>query len=262
MRHEDDVPTGSVGSQYDTTAWLQRAAVGKQILVWKLFREALTFESWRLVDSEPERQLDGCRVLASMWTSEGESGDVERLMQVQIDECPSWRGALSELAGFLSECQAASLPEAATRGVEIGDVAYTGVSDVFDTVFAARANVALEVRSVGRDTVSVEDPARRLDGLFTERPRPTEHPVNPTIRSFEVDKPVISRGERVALHVRASDPLERPLWYQFFTNLGEFFIEDDRPGFLSNLPGTAEIQVFARNENGLVAQSSLEVRVE
>lgn len=67
--------------------------------------------------------------------------------------------------------------------------------------------------------------------------------------------------EIVALEVETSDPLNRPVWFKFYTRLGEARLEEGRPAYRAEEPGTDRVTVYAVNESLGTASRTVEVLV-
>ena len=247
--------------QYDIRKWAEQAEVGKHLLIWKFFMAGKEIPEWTLIKALPEEIQKDKRTITYMWQKG--KGKGEELIRVDIIESVSWRRTheilLEQLTG---DYQAFQLPEAASRKIELGDVAYTGFGETIQSTIFARANMIVRIHSVGKQNVSVVDIAKQVDNLFISKPKPSEKGVIPEIELFSPEKTTTKRGEKVALNIRARDPLDRPLWYKFMAEQGEFFVEDERICFLSGTPGQPKISLFVINENAFVSSATLSIKVE
>jgi len=212
---------------------------------------------WALIKAIPEEIQKDKRTITYMW----QRG--EELIRVDIIESVSWLRTheilLEQLTG---DYQSPQLPDAASRKIELGDVAYIGFGDIVQSAVFARANMIIRIHSVGKQNISVVDIAKQIDELFIAKPRLSEKGVVPEIELFSPERTTIKRGERTALNIRARDPLDRPLWYKFIAEQGEFFVENEKVWFLSEAQGQPKISLFVTNENGFVSGATLSIKVE
>ncbi|MBI5027120.1 MAG: hypothetical protein HZC12_10435 [Nitrospirae bacterium] len=215
---------------------------------------------WTLIKSIPEEIYEGGRFLTYMWKRI--KSDAEELIKIDIVESVSWHRAHETLLELLGEYQALQLPDAASRKIELGDVAYIGFGETIQSAIFARANMIVRIHSVGKQNVSVVDIAKQMDNLFVTKPKLSEKGVIPEIELFSSERTATKRGERVALNIKARDPLDRPLWYKFIAEQGEIFVEAEKVWFLPEKIGQPQISLFAVNENGFVSGKSLVIKVE
>jgi len=245
--------------QYDLEKWAEQTDVGKYILIWKFFMGGNEITGWDLVKAVVHDN-DDRRSVIYMWRK-GDS-DAEELIRIDIEECISWRKSHEALLKHLVERQAPQLPEATSRKIEIGDIAFIGFGKNVQSAMFARANMVVRIHSVGKQDVSIIDTARKVDELFVSKPRLSEKGVIPEIEAFVSERGVIKRDEIIALDIKAKDPLDRPLWYRFEVDQGELSIKDEKVYFSSKAPGQPEISLFAVNENCFVARAILRIKVE
>lgn len=248
-----------VSRQHDLEKWAEQTGQGKFILIWKFFMAGNEIAGWELV-KVAVRDYNDRRSVIYMWRKP--DSDAERLIRIDIVECGSWRKSHETLLKHLVECQAPQLPEATSKKIEIGDIAFIGFGETVQSAVFARANMVVSIHSVGKQDVSIIDTARRVDELFVSKPRLSEKGVIPEIEAFVSERGVIKRDEMIALDIRAKDPLDRPLWYRFEVDQGELSVKDGKVYFSSKAPGRPEISLFAVNENGFVAGTTLCINVE
>lgn len=247
-------------SPYDIQKWSERTEVGKYIFIWKFFMSGKEIPGWTLVKTIPEQIHDDQRIYTYLWQKV--EGDAEELIKIDIVESASWHQAHETLLELLGEHQAPQLPEAVSRKIELGDVAYVGLGEtVLYTIFA-RANMVIRIHGGGMRGVSIVDIAKQVDELFFTKPELSTKGVIPEIESFSSERMVAKTNEIVTFNIKARDPLDRPLWYKFMVNRGELFVRDEKVHFLSKTSGQPEIFLFAINENGFVAGATLSIKVE
>ena len=81
------------------------------------------------------------------------------------------------------------------------------------------------MRSVGRKLTPITEVARKFDGDLVSRPDIREAKVVPEIQRFYSPMMELQVGISAPLDIEASDPLDRPLWYKFFSRFGDVFLE-------------------------------------
>jgi hypothetical protein len=267
--------------------WMGRSTLQENLFVWKFFLTGDEIAGWR-----PHRiqtmQPDGFPpTIQSIWTpgdddrpgdddqssddekpgADDKSGDADKsgnddrsgspLLRVDAYECASRAAAHEFLVQQLGEFQSPEIRQADQGSV--GDVAFT-TDAAYSTLFA-RANMVLLVQTAGRELVSVGEVAGGLDAELTRRPSPDDHPVAPTLERVVVAGDA-KAGERVRIVLDASDPLGRPLWFKFFSTLGEVVLEGGQPSYVASGSGQDQLTVYAMNENRGAASRSVEIRVE
>ncbi|TAL26639.1 MAG: hypothetical protein EPN94_02820 [Nitrospirae bacterium] len=247
--------------QYNPEKWAGKTDMGKRLLIWKFFMVGNEIPEWSLIKAVPEQVREDKKTLTYLWQSKSGKGD--ELIKIDVVESVSWHRIheilLQELTG---NYEAFLLPDAASRKIEVGDFAYIGFGEVIQSVIFVRANMLVRVHSVGKKNISVIDIANQIDNIFVTKPRLSEKGVIPEIEVLSSDKGVIKANEKVALNVKARDPIDRPLWYKFIVDHGEIFIKDEKVYFLSEATGQPEISLFAVNENGFVSGATLNIKVE
>lgn len=245
--------------QYDLERWGEQTDSGKHILIWKFFMGGNEITGWDLVKAIAHDNYDR-RSFNYMWRKA--DSDAEELIRIDIVECVSWLKSQETLIEHLMELQAPQLPEATSRKIEIGDIAFIGFGGNVQSAMFTRANMVVSIHSVGKQDVSIIDTARKVDELFVSKPQLSEKGVIPEIEAFVSERGVIKRDEIIALDIKAKDPLDRPLWYRFEVDQGELSVKDEKVCFSSKAPGQPEISLFAVNENGFSAGATLRIYVE
>jgi hypothetical protein len=180
------------------------------------------------------------------------------LLSVEIFEFPSRTAAHDHVIDVLAQFQSPDISR--DHAGELGDVAF--ITPQRTTVLYARANLVVLARNAGPDVAPVFDAAAGLDRLISRRPRPRGK-VMPEIRSLRIGTggplPV---GAPAPLNVQAADPLDRPVWFTFWSGRGEVRLQPDGvPAYQSASAGTDALTVYAVNENGGVASESVEITV-
>ncbi|MBI1811114.1 MAG: hypothetical protein HYR78_04145 [Nitrospirae bacterium] len=171
--------------QYNIRKWAEQAGVGKPLLIWKFFMAGKEIPEWTLIKALPEEIQKDKRTITYMWQKG--KGKGEELIRVDVIESVSWRRTheilLEQLTG---DYQAFQLPEAASRKIELGDVAYTGFGETIQSTIFARANMIVRIHSVGKQNISIVDIAKQVDNLFISKPKPSEKGVIPVVEGEKV----------------------------------------------------------------------------
>jgi hypothetical protein len=246
--------------QYNLQEWAQQIEAGKRIFIWNFFMAGKEIQGWRLLKTIPEQIYEDRRILTYLW--QRVEKDAEELIKIEIIESANWHRAHETLVELLGEHQALQIPEAKSKKVELGDIAFVGFGDMIQSVIFTRANLVIRINSIGRKNVSIINESNQMDSLFISKPKPSEKGVIPEIERFSSERELAKINETVALNIKARDPLDRNVWYKFTVNQGEIFVKDKKICFLSEIPGASEINLFVTNENGFVSKADLRINVE
>jgi hypothetical protein len=245
---------------YDIQKWAEKAIAGKRLFIIGFFMSGKEIPGWNLIKVIPEQIYKKRRTIAYLW--QRAECKIEELIRIDIVESGSWQQSHEALLELLEGYQAPRLPEATSKKIELGDVAYTGFGEIIQSVVFVRANMIIRIHSVGKQNVSVIDIGKQLDNLLITKPLLSEKGVIPKIEMFLSDKPTVRVNEVVTLNMKAEDPLGRPLWYKLMVDQGEFFIKDEKVYFLSERPWQIKISLFVINETNFVSGATLSINVE
>lgn len=246
--------------RYSFDEWKGRSTLQENLFVWKFFLTGSEIPGWR-----PHRiqfvQPDGFPPsIQSIWTQANDKNADDtgsKLLRVDAYECASRSAAHEFLTELLGEFQSPEIKR--DDQTSVGDVAFT--SDGGYNVLFARANMVLLVQNAERELVPVADVAGGLDAELTRRPSPDDHAVVPLFERVVVAAEA-KTGQRVPIVLEASDPLDRPLWFKFFTTLGEVVLDGGQPLYTAADSGQDQLTVYAINENRGAASQTVEIRVE
>jgi hypothetical protein len=238
--------------QYAFDAWRDRNSLGEHLFVWKLFLSGSEIPGWQALRVQPRQQEDGPSIIKSTW--QRAEGGTDAAFNIDIFECASRAAAYEALIDVLGEFQSSLITRQEQSSV--GDVAFT-VPEGYSLLFA-RANLVVLVRNAGRRLVPVTDLARQFDQDLIARPVTEGVKVVPEIKRFEAPLGAAQVGRSVRLEVEAEDPLERPLWFKFFSRPGEVRLEEGHPASEPAGTGAQEVTVYAINANGGAASQRLE----
>ncbi|MFH2111422.1 MAG: hypothetical protein ABIJ47_09210 [Candidatus Bathyarchaeota archaeon] len=246
------------------TVWMKdilgKAEFSKQMLIHGYFLAGNEFPDWKLVKQIPVPLAEDAEFRSYVW--ENALSEEEELVRVDVIEAGSWHKAQSSLLRLLESYQAPVLTEASERDITVGDLAFVGHSEAVGSLLFTRGNMIIRTTSVGAQEVSVIKFANYIDDLFTSRPEVAEVGVLPKIEVFTPKSLKIKIAQRVSLRVDARDPLDRRLWYKFFVDRGELYIEDGIVFYTSKEPGEPEITLYAVNENQFLDSRKVRLTVE
>jgi hypothetical protein len=246
------------------TVWMKdilgKAEFSKQMLIHGYFLSGNEFPDWKLIKQIPVPLAEDAEFQSYVW--ENALSEEEELVRVDVVEADSWHKAQSSLLRLLESYQAPVLTEASERDITVGDLAFVGHGEAVGSLLFARGNMIIRTTSVGAQEVSVRKFAEYIDDLFTSRPEVAEAGVLPKIEAFTPESLKIKIAQRVSLRVDARDPLDRRLWYKFFVDRGELYIEDDVVFYTSEEPGEPEITLYAVNENQFLDSRKVRLTVE
>ena len=236
--------------------WRASNTIEQNLFIWKFFLSGSEFPGWQIHRIQSVETGGWPPSIQSIWRRhEGETG---ALLSVDIFEHPSRTAAHEFLVQLLGEFQSPDVTR--QEQITIGDVAFAGLGDAF--LLFARANLVILIRNAGRDLMPISEVARQFDRDLVSRPEMDGAKVAPEIRRFESLAREFQVGVSVPLEVEASDPLERPLWYKFFSRAGEVLLKEGRLVYQPASAGEQEVSVFAINANRGTASQVLRLTVK
>jgi hypothetical protein len=240
---------------YDT--WRDNNTLEENLFIWKFFLNGNEFPNWRAHRIQPIEVPGQPPSIQSIWQLPTKD-KTETLLNVNIYECGSRRNAHEFLVHLLGEFQSPLIVR--QEQTPIGDIAFVYPGNT--SILFSRANLVLLIRNVGRDLVSVNEFAQQLDLSLTSRPETEGVKVVPEIQRFQPLDEEFRTPSGVLLELEASDPLERPLWYKFFSRSGEVLLEGDRLTYQPQASGAQEATVFAINANRGAVSQRVEFSIE
>ncbi len=236
-------------------SWQNRNALSENLFVWRFFLSGNEIPGWQAHRIQAVEAAGWPPGIQSIWHQP--PAETETLLRVDVFECASRADAHAFLIQLLGEFQSPLIGRR-TEGA-IGDVAFSHPGDA--GLLFARANLVLLIQNAGRELVAVDDVARRIDSELIIRPDRREVRVVPEIRRFEVAAAQGAAREGVLLEVEAADPLDRPLWYKFFSPSGEVLLAEGRLIYRAAASGPQEVTVYALNANGGAARQTVQFDV-
>lgn len=258
-RRKDNEEVLFLKKHYSFDRWTSKRIYDQNLYIWKFYLFGNELPDWVSHSVRSFSSKDWPPHVKSIWRK---PKDNKTLLRVDILECNSLNATHSFLLNFLGEFQAPILKYQELEDEGIGDVSFIapkGTSIVF-----ARANLICHIACVGRNLISVRNDAQLLDEQFTSMPIQEKNDVNPKILLFEVPKDLdISVTQEIPLELEAKDPLERQIWFKFFSRTGEVTTRNEKE--LIYIPistGLQEITVYAINPNRGVSKSKLNFSVE
>jgi hypothetical protein len=237
--------------QHNIDAWREHNALDEELFIWRLFLSGDEVPGWQAHRIQAIDVPGWPPSIQSIWRR-AESRP-EALLRLDVFACASRAAAHEFVLVLLGEYQ--SLDMARQEQPNAGDVAFAAGETA---LLFARANMVVQFRNAGSDLVPVADIARQFDQYLAVRPAVGVGAVLPQIQRFEArvaDEP--KRGS-VPLEIEAADPLDRPLWFAFFSPSGRVLLEEGGLAYRSTRGGTQEITVFAQNPNHGVASQTLQ----
>jgi hypothetical protein len=154
----------------------------------------------------------GQYLIRSIWQQSNE--ETEKLLSIDIVECPSRAAAHEVLLQMLGEFQGAVVTRKEQSA--FGDVTFTAPRE--SMVLFARANLAIMVRNAGRALVPVTGIADQIDAVLT-----TKDMAGAAIR-IELKTEGYKVGQHIPMGV-APDRSQDRQWYKFFSSPGEILLE-------------------------------------
>lgn len=243
-----------MNNYYDIRKWEEQSSKG--LFIWKFFFAGRELPGFKLKEVITAGASPRFPIKEYYWQNDKTEGESIKIDVLEYSSAEEARlGLLNELHNHMAH----ALPELSTRGIRLGDVAYTGMSEVLQHILFIRANLLIVMNSIGNKNIPVVETAQRLDEWIAGKPRTIEKGVVPVIHSFSMDDQgsYIKDKRSNLLRVEAADPLERPLWFKFFAESGELFSQEGQV-FYNPVPGkTSAITVYAINENGMAASQNL-----
>lgn len=231
--------------------WRGINTMKENLFIWKFFLAGNEFPQWKAHRIRPVEAPGWPPAIQSLWRQE--EGGEDTLMRVDTYECFSRTAAHEFLVRLLGEFQS---PDVVRQKENLaGDVAFAGPGG--GMLLFSRANLVVLMRNAGRDIVEVAETAARFDKDLYSPQKAEKAKVVPEIRSFRTPSKVFKINDSIPLELDASDPLERPLWYKFYSGQGEVFLEEGRLLYRSDIAGSNKIEVSAINANRGVASVEL-----
>ncbi len=146
--------------RFDFRNWPRPSKKNAQIRVMKLSLDPRQMdENWRLEQRLPW----GDSGYADYFQS---TKNTRHRIMVRICEFRTHDEARLALLREISFSTAMTLPRLDKRGIRIGDVGFTGPGDVSTGILFVRYNILVDVRSVGEESLSVEEFARLIDNYI------------------------------------------------------------------------------------------------
>jgi hypothetical protein len=232
-----------LSQRYGYEQWSGINTLGENLFIWKFSLSGNEFPGWEVYRIRPVEEVSWPPTILSLW--QRPTGVTEELLRVDVFECASRIAAHDFVVQLLGEFQTTLV--ARQEQIAVGDVAFVVPEDK-DILFA-RGNLVLLVRNADRALVPVTDSARQFDTDLISKPETVGVKVVPEIQRFYSPATEFRVGVNVPLEVEASDPLERPLWYKFFSSSGEVLLEEGRLIYRPASAGPQVVTVFAINAN-------------
>lgn len=249
---KSDTQMDSLKEHYNYKMWHGRNTLPENLFIWRFFLSGNEFPTWTAHKIKTSRVEQWPPSIKSIWKQP--DADPDLLLRVNIFECISRDAAHNFLLQLLGEFQ--SHLEIMKDETSVGDVAFTVPSRI--SVVAARANLVFHIARVDRDPKPVEEIARKFD-LNLIRKEMGDVKVVPEFTRFEVEMKELPVDTLTPLIVEASDPIGRPLWFKFFSQLGEVCMDKKHLVYRPAESGPQEITALAINADGGMAHRTLKL---
>lgn len=240
---------------HNLESWQGINTLEEKLFIWQYFLGDDEFPGWNADHIDNHREMGSLRSSNSIWFPVED--DSETLLNIIIHE----RSSRSEAHTFLMEQlshfhgpRPIKLDKTST-----GDVAF-GYPDNY-LILYARANLTILLRNADRQLISVSEIARQFDQNLIRHPEIQENRVIPTIQDFSTPSASVQVGQLAPLEISATDPLERAIWYKFYTQSGEVHIEDGQLVYQPETVGRHIITAYAINANRGADRKALEIVV-
>lgn len=235
--------------------WRGATTLEENLFIWQFFLSGNELPGWQAHRIRPVATEGRPSSIQSIW--QRAEGGTEELLSVDVFECASRTTAHEYLLRLLGEFQSSEM--ARQKQTRIGDVAFAAPEDT--TILSARGNIIVLVRNAGRNLAPITEIASQFDRDLASRPETEEGKVVPDIVRFQSIARELQVGVSTPLEVEAVDPLERPLWYKFFSSHGEVLLEEGSLVYRPGSSGSQGVTVFAINANRGAASQELQFNV-
>jgi hypothetical protein len=232
--------------------WRGQTSLAEGLLLWRYFLIGDELAGLELVNSQRVEPPGWPTSIQSIWRAPTEHAGA--LVRLDLFECGSLEVAHEFVIRFLAEFQSPLIgrePEA-----PVGDVTFAGPDDA--VIVFARGNMVVGLRNAGSEIVTVRPLAAALDAELSNRPRPGGAVV-PEIRRFGPDEREFRPDTGGPLALDASDPLQRPLRFKFFSTGADLLLEEGRPLLRPAAPGSGRVTLVVENANRGVASQTFDL---
>jgi hypothetical protein len=247
-----DAQLSRLKEHHEYERWRGQTRLEESLLVWRYFLIGDELVGLELIRSQAIKSPEWPPSIQSIWRTPAKDG--RTLVRLDLFECDSTDAAHELIIRFLGEFQGpVVIRESETR---VGDVAFTGPENT--AMVFARGNMVVGLRNAGSETVPVQQFAVALDEDLTSRPE-AGGTVVPEIRRFEPLEQQYRADTGGPLALEASDPLNRPLRFKFYSSGAELVLEEGTPVLRPISPGSGRVTLIAENENRGIASLTLDL---
>ena len=247
----------SLKEKYSFKSWSDSNDEGPNTFIWKFFLSGNEIKDWNIYRNQNLDSGDNVNTIISQWEqSESKRGD--RMLRVEVFESNSLENSRETLLRCLANFESPEI--SIDKDGQIGEISFGHGSNNYMKLFL-RANLVIAMNSLGSEMSSVAGLAGDLDSYINQDRKDTASEVNPRIESFSLEDKELTVGSSTALSIEATDPLERPLWYKFVSQLGEIDTVDGQLRYKAVSKGTDLITATAINENNGSASVEIQVQV-
>lgn len=244
-----------MNNTYDKNKW--EASGMKNLFIWNFFLDGHEVPGWIISEKNIRNEIGNVSIHEYYWHNKTSNDEA---IKIDIFEYPSWKVAQENLLEMLKNHMAPQLPEVNAEKKHPGDIAYAGTGKTLQHMLFVRANMLVILNSIGNKDIPVNEVADIIDEQFYSQPKPVEKVIGPLIEKFSVTdrKKSVTNNEAINLEIAATEPLNKPIWFKFFADQGEFFRENDQIFFIPAQKEMKRISVFVITENGISAEKIIE----
>lgn len=208
----------------------------------------------------PDRLLEGWTFTHQLHSTAGDAAEIrslffkkantekEQLIRIDLIEADT-HAVLREVAVKELSLNMATELFPAVEGP--GIACYAGINQSPAFTFFLRANLAVRIRSVGKDEVPTKPIAEKIDVLLREVPEDRENPLAPRIMLDDGKMPTLSDNMRWTL--RADDPAERPVYFKIVADSHDIKLSRKGLQVASSENVTLAIRIYAVNSHGIAS---------
>ncbi len=229
---------------------LRRGFTANASLAARDVGELKGFQNWELVSTESlKTRRSACKGVRYLWKRPIQGR--EEIVLAQIIECSSVKEAHEQIIDLMMEATIPCFPKCEEQGLEVGDVSFCGYMGSPAGIIFARNNLAIDVRSIGRDQVSVLEVAQCIDRALSGDADSDIGPDGEGMRTRAMDLGVerslkVRKGDRILLSVPGYRVADEKFTFRVRSTGGEIQRIGDDLFYIAESPGAqmADIAVF------------------
>lgn len=242
--------------EYDFDHWQDTNTLDQELLVWRLHINGGEMPNWALHSVQYREAAEWPRTVETVWLSP--EVDLDQVLILNIYECASRLAAHEFLLHLVDGFQSTEVSR--RTQMELGDAAFS-VPEEFAILFA-RANVVASLANGGDSLVRVTGIAAMLDDYLSASAQRQIDGGGPEIRRIGPDEGKLAVGVFVPLVVDAIDPEGHPLSFKFYSDTGDFRVDDGRPMYRPTSSGAQLITVYVTDIRGNSVEYEIDFEVQ